>query len=145
MARRIQRHRRERAGAWRTIEAPRDLVGVLGGIDGGAGSVVVDCITLWIGNRQLYGDSDELILHEADALAELIAARRLDLTLVSNEVGEGVHPETAAGLRFRDLLGTVNQRLAAACERVVLMVAGLPLTIKDESGRGAHAGAREAS
>jgi adenosyl cobinamide kinase/adenosyl cobinamide phosphate guanylyltransferase len=53
-----------------------------------------------------------------------------DVTLVSNEVGEGVHPPTEAGLRFRDLLGVVNQRLAAACDRVVLMVAGLPLTLK---------------
>ena len=49
---------------------------------------------------------------------------------MSNEVGEGVHPETAAGLRFRDLLGHVNQRVAAACETVVLMVAGIPLAVK---------------
>jgi adenosylcobinamide kinase/adenosylcobinamide-phosphate guanylyltransferase len=50
--------------------------------------------------------------------------------VVSNEVGEGVHPETEAGRRFRDLLGGVNQRVAAACDTVVLMVAGIPLTIK---------------
>jgi adenosylcobinamide kinase/adenosylcobinamide-phosphate guanylyltransferase len=52
---------------------------------------------------------------------------------VSNEVGEGVHPETESGLRFRDLLGFVNQRIAAACGRVTLMVAGLPLTVKAPS------------
>ncbi|HLE43434.1 MAG TPA: bifunctional adenosylcobinamide kinase/adenosylcobinamide-phosphate guanylyltransferase, partial [Methylomirabilota bacterium] len=51
---------------------------------------------------------------------------------VSNEVGEGVHPETASGLRFRDLLGAVNQTVAQAADRVVLMVAGLPLTVKDQ-------------
>jgi adenosylcobinamide kinase/adenosylcobinamide-phosphate guanylyltransferase len=131
MARRIERHRRERGDAWRTVEAPRDLVRALGGLGGSPDPVVVDCITLWVGNRQLGGDGDELILAEADALARLIAACPFDLTLVSNEVGEGVHPETEAGLRFRDLLGAVNQRLAAACDCVVLMVAGLPLTIKD--------------
>jgi adenosylcobinamide kinase/adenosylcobinamide-phosphate guanylyltransferase len=49
---------------------------------------------------------------------------------VSNEVGEGVHPATAEGLRFRDILGRVNQRLAAACDRVALMVAGIPVAIK---------------
>ena len=65
-----------------------------------------------------------------DALGELIGRRRSSFTVVSNEVGEGVHPETAAGLRFRDLLGSVNQRVAAACDTVVLMVAGVPLTIK---------------
>jgi adenosylcobinamide kinase/adenosylcobinamide-phosphate guanylyltransferase len=53
-----------------------------------------------------------------------------DVTLVSNEVGAGVHPPTDVGLRFRDVLGVVNQRLAAAADRVVLMVAGLPLTLK---------------
>ena len=56
--------------------------------------------------------------------------RRASFTLVSNEVGEGVHPETAMGLRFRDLLGIVNQRVAAVCDTVVLMVAGIPLTVK---------------
>ena len=136
MARRIERHRRERSNAWRTIEEPRQLVSTLRALVGGAQTVVVDCVTLWVGNLQLHGESDERIFGEADALVTLIAARPFDLTLVSNEVGEGVHPETAAGLRFRDLLGVVNQRLAAACDRVVLMVAGVPLTVKDQPGKG---------
>jgi adenosyl cobinamide kinase/adenosyl cobinamide phosphate guanylyltransferase len=53
------------------------------------------------------------------------------VVIVSNEVGEGVHPPTLLGRRFRDLLGSVNQRLAAAADRVTLMVAGIPLTLKD--------------
>ena len=145
MAQRIERHRRERANAWRTVEEPRRLVSTLRALVGGAETVVVDCVTLWVGNLQLHGESDERILAEADALGTLIAARPFDLTLVSNEVGEGVHPETAAGLRFRDLLGAVNQRLAAACDRVVLMVAGVPLTIKDQPRRDSlHAGTPQA-
>ena len=91
---------------------------------------IVDCLTLWVANRLLRGDRDDAILDEANALARLIGRRRSSFTVVSNEVGEGVHPETAAGLRFRDLLGGVNQRVAAACDTVVLMVAGIPLTIK---------------
>ena len=55
----------------------------------------------------------------------------LSLIVVSNEVGAGVHPVTESGLRFRDLLGSVNQRVAAAADRVTLMVAGLPVSIKD--------------
>ncbi|MCL6641019.1 MAG: bifunctional adenosylcobinamide kinase/adenosylcobinamide-phosphate guanylyltransferase, partial [Candidatus Rokubacteria bacterium] len=74
--------------------------------------------------------ADETVLRAADDLARLAAGPPWTLTLVSNEVGEGVHPETAACLRFRDLLGLVNQRIAAAAERVTLMVAGLPLTVK---------------
>lgn len=137
MAERIERHRRERPGGWLTIEEPVKLVGALGALaDERVETVVVDCVTLWVGNLQLRGESDDRILAEVDALAQLIASRPFDLTLVSNEVGLGVHPATTAGLRFRDLLGHVNQRLAAACDRVVLMVAGLPLTIKDRHQRG---------
>jgi adenosylcobinamide kinase/adenosylcobinamide-phosphate guanylyltransferase len=79
----------------------------------------------------LHGDSDDAILKEADALAELAAAPRAELRLVSNETGLGVHPPTVDGLRFRDLLGLVNQRVAASAPRVVLMVAGLPHMLKD--------------
>ena len=67
--------------------------------------------------------------------APRIGRRRSSITLVSNEVGEGVHPETAIGLRFRDLLGGVNQRVAAVCDSVVLMVAGIPLTVKAPAAR----------
>jgi adenosylcobinamide kinase/adenosylcobinamide-phosphate guanylyltransferase len=131
MARRIARHRRERPPSWQTIEEPHALAAALRRLVGRADSVLVDCATLWVGNLQARGDSDERILAEADALVALIVGRHFDLTLVSNEVGEGVHPTTAVGLRFGELLGLVNQRLAAATDRVVLMVAGLPLTIKD--------------
>jgi adenosylcobinamide kinase/adenosylcobinamide-phosphate guanylyltransferase len=93
----------------------------------------VDCLTVWVANQLLRGDSDETILAETGRLAALIEGSSRPLTLVSNEVGEGVHPETESGLRFRDLLGLVNQRIAAACGRVTLMVAGLPLTVKAPS------------
>src|SRR5262249_31865089 len=89
-----------------------------------------DCLTLWVSNLLLRGDRDDAILEQAEALAALLGRRPPSITLVSNEVGEGVHPETAMGLRFRDLLGSVNQRVAAACDTVVLMVAGIPLTVK---------------
>jgi len=93
-------------------------------------AVVVDCLTLWVSNRLLRGDGEVALLEEAEALATLIGRRAFALTLVSNEVGEGVHPETDIGIRFRDLLGFVNQKVAAACDRVVLMIAGLPVTLK---------------
>ena len=130
MARRIARHRAERPSHWTTVEEPLDLVARVQKLEGTCDAFVVDCLTLWVANRLLRGDRDEAILDEADAFARLIGHRRSGFTVVSNEVGEGVHPETAAGLRFRDLLGGVNQRVAAACETVVLMVAGIPLTIK---------------
>jgi adenosylcobinamide kinase/adenosylcobinamide-phosphate guanylyltransferase len=130
MARRIARHRAERPRQWATVEEPYDLAARLAGLEGLYDALVVDCLTLWVSNRLLRGDADDAILDEAAAVAALIGRRRVAFTLVSNEVGEGVHPETEVGLRFRDLLGFVNQCVAAACDRVVLMVAGVSVTIK---------------
>jgi len=130
MAKRIARHRAERPQRWSTVEAPCDLVSRLRALEGVYDWILVDCLTLWASNLLLRGDRDDAILDEAEALAGLIGRRRSSFTLVSNEVGQGVHPETAMGLRFRDLLGSVNQRVAAVCDTVVLMVAGIPLTVK---------------
>ena len=130
MARRIARHRAERPRHWTTVEEPLALVACLTELESKHDAIVVDCLTLWVSNRLLRGEGDDAILDEAEALGKLIERRRASFTLVSNEVGGGVHPETAMGIRFRDLLGFVNQRVATACDRVVLMVAGLPLTIK---------------
>ena len=135
MARRIARHQAERPRHWTTVEEPFALVVRLIEIEGQYDAIVVDCLTLWVSNRLLRGDGDDAVLDEAEALGKLIERRRACFTLVSNEVGEGVHPETAMGLRFRDLLGFVNQRVAAACDRVVLMVAGLPVAVKSEAPR----------
>lgn len=131
MARRIARHRAERPPQWTTVEEPLDLVGRLRGLAGSVDAVLVDCLTLWVSNLLLRGDADDVILTEGEALAALVGAGPFAVTLVSNEAGAGVHPSTSEGLRFRDLLGLVNQQVAAAVDRVVLMVAGLPLTVKE--------------
>jgi adenosylcobinamide kinase/adenosylcobinamide-phosphate guanylyltransferase len=130
MAARIARHRAERPRPWRTIEEPFDLAARLEALGSEVEGVVVDCVTVWVANRLLRGDRDDDILGAGDDVAAFAARRAVDLRLVSNEVGEGVVPPTADGVRFRDLLGFVNQRLAAACDRVTLMVAGVPLTVK---------------
>ena len=143
MAERVRQHQGRRGQDWRTVEAPLALPKALRQHDAPGKVVLIDCVTVWIGNRVLRGDTDEAILAGADELAALVPRCGFDVTLVSNEVGEGVHPETAIGVRFRDLLGITNQRLAAACEHVVLMVAGLPLTIKAPEV-GSHVRAPEA-
>ena len=130
MAKRIARHRAERPVRWSTVEEPFELAATLRSLDGTCDGILVDCLTLWVSNLLLRGDRDDAIREQAEALAGLLGQRRSSITLVTNEVGEGVHPETAMGLRFRDLLGGVNQRVAAACDTVVLMVAGIPLTVK---------------
>jgi adenosylcobinamide kinase / adenosylcobinamide-phosphate guanylyltransferase len=130
MAARIARHQAERPSHWLTIEAPVALVDALDGVPPGMDGIIVDCLTVWVANLMARGDSDDAVAKAAEALAERVTRPASPITLVSNEVGQGVHPVTAAGLRFADMLGRVNQRIAGACDRVVLMVAGLPLTVK---------------
>ena len=136
MAARIARHRAERPCGWLTFEEPLALGARMGTLPRDVDHVIVDCVTVWVANLLLRGDADADILAAGDEIAAIAARRGCDLTLISNEVGEGVVPATADGVRFRDLLGFVNQRLAAACDRVTLMVAGLPLAIKTPGAPG---------
>jgi adenosyl cobinamide kinase/adenosyl cobinamide phosphate guanylyltransferase len=135
MAARIARHRRERPASWLTVEEPLELIAALYRLAGSVDTVLVDCLTLWVSNHLQRRLSDESVVAKAEALAKLVAERPYSIVLVTNEVGQGVHPETASGLRFRDLLGVVNQTVAQAADEVVLMVAGQPLAIKDEKPR----------
>lgn len=136
MMARIARHRAERPPHWTTVEESFDVVGASRRLAGEHELVIVDCLTLWVSNLMLRGDRDDIILGQADELAALMVARRVELIVVSNEVGSGIHPLTEVGIRFGELLGVVNQRVAAAADRVTLMVAGLPVTIKDVPSHG---------
>jgi adenosyl cobinamide kinase/adenosyl cobinamide phosphate guanylyltransferase len=131
MTARIARHRAERPARWATIEEPHDLPAACRRAARSYDVVVIDCITVWVSNLMERGDDDALVLAAADDLAKMLRERLVSVILASNEVGQGVHPPTELGRRFRDLLGLVNQRLAAAADRVTLMVAALPLTVKD--------------
>ena len=131
MQARIARHQEERPEGWTTVEEPYDVAGACERLAGRCDVVVLDCLTLWVSNLLLRGDKDGAILDAADTLARCSGLRRLSLIIVSNEVGAGVHPPTEIGLRFRDVLGEVNQRLAAAVDRVTYMIAGIPMTVKN--------------
>jgi adenosylcobinamide kinase/adenosylcobinamide-phosphate guanylyltransferase len=132
MAARIARHRAARPPDWTTVEAPLALAEALADLDGKADAVVVDCLNLWVANLlgQVPGPADDALRAETGRLTAALAEAPFDVVLVSNEVGSGVHPETAIGRRFRDVLGTVNQAVAAIADEVVLMVAGCPLHVK---------------
>jgi adenosylcobinamide kinase / adenosylcobinamide-phosphate guanylyltransferase len=125
MEAKIAAHRAARDGGWRTVEAPLDVAGALA--DCGAGDVVLlDCATLWLSNRMLAdvpGDA-------GDALLAALAGCPAPVVVVSNEVGQGVVPDSALGRAFRGEQGRLNQRLATASGLAVLSVAGLPLVLK---------------
>jgi adenosylcobinamide kinase/adenosylcobinamide-phosphate guanylyltransferase len=134
MAARVARHRDERPESWTTLEVARDLEAILPGLVLSGGSVLIDCVTLWLSNLLLgLGGGpaleDEAILASVGRASE--AARgEARVIWVSNEVGSGLVPTHALARRFADLQGLANQRLAAACDAVHLCVAGLPLRLK---------------
>jgi adenosylcobinamide kinase/adenosylcobinamide-phosphate guanylyltransferase len=127
MAERIALHRARRPNGWETYEAQNDLAPAFAHSPPHA-PLLVDCLTLWLSNRML---ADAQIEREMDALEGALDQRESSIVLVSNEVGWGIVPENALARRFRDLQGRLNQRIAARAHRVVLMVAGLPLMLKD--------------
>jgi adenosylcobinamide kinase / adenosylcobinamide-phosphate guanylyltransferase len=126
MTERIAHHCARRGTGWQTIEAPHDLAGALSAAPPGA-ALLVDCLTLWLTNRML-AEAD--IDADTAALEAALARRHAPTVLVSNEVGSGVVPDNALARRFADLQGRLNQRIAGSADRVVLVVAGLPLTLK---------------
>jgi adenosylcobinamide kinase/adenosylcobinamide-phosphate guanylyltransferase len=119
MAVRIALHRARRPAAWRTEEVGADLVG---GLDRLAGTVLVDSLGSWVAACDMAPD--------VDGLLDVLGRRSGDAVLVSEEVGLGVHPPTALGVRFRDAVGEVNAAVAEVADDVRLVVAGRGLRLE---------------
>ena len=135
MTERIHNHRASRPAEWQTLELTHDLGSNLAAPV--ADVVIVDCITLLISNILLSLPENtpvEAVMQKISLeIDELIAAHdRLggQWLLVSNEVGMGIVPPYLLGRVYRDALGWANQTLARAAQRVIFMVAGIPMVIK---------------
>ncbi|MEM8684085.1 MAG: bifunctional adenosylcobinamide kinase/adenosylcobinamide-phosphate guanylyltransferase [Pseudomonadota bacterium] len=127
MADRIARHVADRGESWRTVESPLQLSDAIRQEAAADTVLLVDCLTLWLSNILLAGrDVDD----DVSALTATLSSAPGQLVLVSNEVGMGIVPESALGRAFRDHQGRLNQRVAAACDTVEFVAAGLPLTLK---------------
>ncbi|RJP64375.1 MAG: bifunctional adenosylcobinamide kinase/adenosylcobinamide-phosphate guanylyltransferase [Comamonadaceae bacterium] len=135
MRERIARHQRDRAGrvpGMATVEEPRALAEALQQHSAPHTLVVVDCLTLWLTNLQMPADGPAVdATAPIQALCRAIEQATGPVVLVGNEIGLGVIPMGRETRDFVDALGGLNQAVAAACERVTLMVAGLPLHLKD--------------
>jgi adenosylcobinamide kinase/adenosylcobinamide-phosphate guanylyltransferase len=128
MTARIGAHRARRGAGWTTVEAPRELAATL--TAHATVPILVDCLTLWLSNLMM---ADAEIDGEIDRLDRALAKATAPVALVANEVGSGIVPDNALARRFRDQQGLLNQRIAAQADHVVLMVAGLPLSLKGSS------------
>lgn len=127
MVERVRRHRVTRP-AWRTLDAPADVAAALSALQPPPSGVVLDCLTLWLGDRFELAD-DAIVAAWTEQLARFRAAP-WPVVIVGNEVGWSLVPEDATLRRFRDLAGTLGQLTAAAADEAWLMVAGCTVRLK---------------
>ena len=133
---RVELHRARRPSSWTTVETT-DVAAVL--LKAGPGdTLLVDCVSLWLaavlddaGTWQDEPGAAAEVGRRCDELVDAVTSSPATVVLVSNEVGSGVVPATASGRRFRDELGRLNARLAAGCDVVTLVVAGIPVPVKE--------------
>lgn len=140
MRARIARHQADRAArvpGMRTCEEPLDLAGALARASTPDTLVVVDCLTLWLTNCLMPAENSQNMplapANTGQTASLLIAIEEAPgpVVLVGNEIGLGVIPLGAEVRAFVDALGQLNQAVAQVCQRVTLMAAGLPLTLKE--------------
>jgi adenosylcobinamide kinase/adenosylcobinamide-phosphate guanylyltransferase len=129
MAERIAHHRARRPSQWQCVEVPLALAGTLREHAREDRCMLVDCLTLWLSN--MLGDADlQCFEYERAALLETLPTLPGEIVLVSNEVGLGIVPLGELTRRYVDEAGRLHQALAAQCERVIFVAAGLPLALK---------------
>lgn len=145
MARRIAHHRQRRPANWTSVEEPLHLAAALRQHAAAGTCILVDCLTLWLSNLFFAGraaaqaEAGEavdcpLLAGQITALLDSLPQLPGRLIFVSNEVGSGIVPANALARNFADEQGRLNQKVAAACDRVTWMVAGLPLELKGAGG-----------
>jgi adenosylcobinamide kinase/adenosylcobinamide-phosphate guanylyltransferase len=139
MKERIERHRNERNTEWETLEEPIRISDVLSEIKDKYSVAILDCLTVWLSNlliRTQMGETWQQTTEEAieefiDSLYQLNDHGNLNLYIISNEVGMGIVPDNKLSRQFRDLAGTLNQKVADIANEVYLISAGIPIKIKN--------------
>lgn len=130
MAERIAKHKAERDGSWLTLEVPVKISESMAENYAAADVILIDCLTLWISN--LFGENDDAgwLEQKVQEMVDTLKEAPCTVVLVTNEVGMGIVPENEMARKFRDISGLAGQRIAKAADRVIWMVAGIPVMIK---------------
>lgn len=126
MTTKILKHQYSRGEGWNTVEAPLDLTPALGNATN-ADVVLLDCATLWLTNHILANTNLETA---QNTLLNSLAQCQASVVVVTNEVGAGIVPDNALSRQFRLAQGQLNRALAAQADRVITVIAGLPLVLK---------------
>lgn len=129
MATRIARHAEERGSDFRTLETPIDVADAIASTHD-ADVAVLDCLTLWLSNLLLRGDSEQKILGQVDSLIQVLQAKPFHVIVVTNEVGMGIVPDSSLGRAFRDLCGRAHQALSAHAEELYFGALGTLIRLK---------------
>jgi len=130
MRERIRKHRKERGDTFITVEEPLDLREAIESLPAEVEVAVVDCLTVWLGNLMHRRECENDEYPEVFRFLDLLGKPPCDLIVVSNEVGMSLIPGNAMARRFRDLCGWLNQQVAETADSVILMVSGIPITVK---------------
>ena len=132
MADRVRLHKEDRGPQWKLREEPLAIANVLKTGCEGVEAVLIDCMTIWLSNVLLQKGEEEVPVYR-NRLIEALAQTTHSVIIVSNEVGTGIVPEHPLGRLYRDMAGSLNQKLAATADKVVMTVAGLPIYLKRPS------------
>lgn len=127
MQSRIKHHQAQRPSDWTTLEVAQDLATCLNGVEADQ-CVIIDCLTLWV--MSCFADHPQVNYQAIEAFVEAIDQFDGDLLLVSNEISMGVVPMGVLSRDYVDSLGRLHQQVATRADKVTLMVAGLPMTVK---------------
>ncbi len=131
MRQRVAKHQRERSQNWKTVEEPLLLPEAILEHSSEADVVLVDCLTLWLSNLLMETSDEEKLEDKISQLTKALKKATCPLILVSNEVGTGIVPENKLARQYRDFTGHANQAVGKAAGRVIWMVAGIPVNIKE--------------
>ncbi|MBI3313100.1 MAG: bifunctional adenosylcobinamide kinase/adenosylcobinamide-phosphate guanylyltransferase [Candidatus Omnitrophica bacterium] len=132
MKRRIAKHQAERAGEFLTLEEPLYLAKAVKEAAQHAPLILIDCLTLWVNNLIYHFGRDNLkIKNEIRLFMEVLETKPSSIILVSNETGWGIVGENPLNRHFVDQLGALNQEAAGLSDEVILMVSGIPQTLKE--------------
>ncbi len=133
MRERIEDHKRKRGKDWDTHEEPISIADVIKNIEDRYNIIVIDCLTLWLSNLFL---NNKNVKKEIESFYCSLSTARCPLFIVSNEVGMGIVPENEMARNFRDMAGILNQKVAEISDEVYVVVAGIPLKIKEKHDTG---------
>jgi len=130
MKQRVAMHQTARSKSWTTVEEPLRLPEAIVQNSRRADVIVIDCLTLWVNNLLMETDDEKQIEETISQLIDTLDKATGQIVIVSNEVGAGIVPENRLARQYRDIMGLANQAVAKTADKVIWMVAGIPVTVK---------------